>query len=1057
MDKLFSRKEAADFLGVTVRTLKRWQASGKILPVVTVSHGDRQDKFYSQVQLSRFREKNHVTVTEDDREDDTMTNTNSTETQPTTADESTQSLDDKWQAVKSLFTEMTSASHALLAYDAGEPQGEQIDAYRHMPPLCKFVVKLIDALESEEALGRTFDDEHHFTELHLNEEDEEEIAAARLLDIANNFSSPVSLGSTSTTHDLCYCKFNRPGVGIFINWLLENKFVGSRIQKFLNSKGQGLTTDVFRLPYEKVYDSRPTEKDPAEAKPAHASFKQLIENLPDELLTQPRFFAVTEKKDPIVTGWSNPANQSLPALVTGIKGFDIVGHDRADDYFLADFDYIFDDDGNFVCDLAERWVNYLLSAETYCELSISNHGLHFPFKPTPNKFPTLAGNSNCTIFLDDKNHTKDSPKIELYYKTGGRYFLFTGNVYKCDPKTPIVSGEIADEFVQHLVNELPLQETVAPVENNYDVSAAPLSADELKKLLTFLPCADATKITRNDWWLVGAIIEYEYGDEGFEIWRAWSETDQARYSLDVCKKTWADAVKRHKRGLGKPAKIGTLIWMAKQYGYQPPLNIPAELELTAEQCKKLFTGNLSDLQNGDRIAYLYGDLFKFVTDHAEWMIFADGVWRASAESSSAIYPFARKLQRRLLANARDKKEKAFGSVFDSVKKTDAAIRILRGNPDIRISSKDLDTHNNLLNCLNGVVDLETGKFYDAAPELLITRQVNAVYRPDFHNETVDKFLRDIMPDDRDLDALIRWLGYCLTGEICEQCAFFWTGDGSNGKSTLLELILNLMATYAIRLSVKAVVESREAEANAATPHLAVLTGARFAVVNEFKPYHRLDLQRFKELTGDGGLVVRRLHKEQETINLTAKLVLNGNELPRLDNNQSYALRRRIRALRFKQTFSAELNNLDMKLPKKLAAADALSGMLTILAKAAQAWYRDGLLESDSMKTAKTDYLNENDFIEEFISDYCIFRSDASIKRKDFVEQLKQKFPYETMPNRIRTRDLIKLITNKLEQHGVISTLNSHAKFYEFKGVGWLGEPLSDTFEGEPIDPNDTPF
>lgn len=486
-----------------------------------------------------------------------------------------------------------------------------------------------------------------------------------------------------------------------------------------------------------------------------------------------------------------------------------------------------------------------------------------------------------------------------------------------------------------------------------------------------------------------------------------------------------------------------------------------DLSLTGEQCAFLFSGNLSDRDNGDRIAYLFGDRFKFVTNHNEWITFSAGVWKTSAETNSAIYPFARELQKRLIANAQDAEEKKFAKPFDSAKKMNAAIQLLRGNPDIRITSKDLDTHKNLLNVQNGVIDLETSKLMNAAPELLLTQQANAIYRPDYHDPTVEKFLRDIMPNEENRAALIRWLGYALTGENSEQCALFTSGDGSNGKSTLFELQLNMLGDYATNLPVKAIVESRDSDANSTTTQLNVLAGARFALVDEFKPYHRLDVQQFKSLTGDRFLKIRRLHKEYETIELLAKLFLNGNELPRLDNTHSYALRRRIRALSFTQIFSEERGNLDKDLSKKLATPEALSGMLTICVEAAQMWYREGLLESSAMKDTKADYLNENDFIEEFISERCEFSKGASIRKKDFEERLKQEYPAETMPSRIRPRDLTKIITTKLENRGVIYEKDTHSKIYEFKGVGWAETPkqqsFADDFSGEPVDPSDTPF
>ena len=70
MEQLLSTREAAQFLGVTTRTLKRWRASGKLVPCVT---GDRGDKFYSMSQLSPFRETFHETMTRDTMTGDTVT------------------------------------------------------------------------------------------------------------------------------------------------------------------------------------------------------------------------------------------------------------------------------------------------------------------------------------------------------------------------------------------------------------------------------------------------------------------------------------------------------------------------------------------------------------------------------------------------------------------------------------------------------------------------------------------------------------------------------------------------------------------------------------------------------------------------------------------------------------------------------------------------------------------------------------------------------------------------------------------------------------------------
>lgn len=63
MNNLLSTQAAADFFGVTTRTLKRWRKNGKLIPFVTVTHGGREDSFYTLEQLSQFREILHKTVT----------------------------------------------------------------------------------------------------------------------------------------------------------------------------------------------------------------------------------------------------------------------------------------------------------------------------------------------------------------------------------------------------------------------------------------------------------------------------------------------------------------------------------------------------------------------------------------------------------------------------------------------------------------------------------------------------------------------------------------------------------------------------------------------------------------------------------------------------------------------------------------------------------------------------------------------------------------------------------------------------------------------------------
>ncbi len=322
--------------------------------------------------------------------------------------------------------------------------------------------------------------------------------------------------------------------------------------------------------------------------------RTILENLPAELLNQKRFFPVRLEPDkngkiskvPCVKAWQKPENQMTAQeaafeheKATGLVGMDICGHGLNPDYFFVDFDHVKDQSGNFLFDDAEHWNNYLELAETFSERSISKDGMHYLLNPTPNKFPELKGTNKTpahAIYFDETKRGKDAPKIELFYGEG-RYILLTGNLFG-EPNKEILSGLAADDFCQQLCNQLALD--ISEIKDTADAcAAAPIDSDisveEVKKMLAVIPCA---KVTYFDWFKTAAIIHYHFGEAGFELWRHWSETDPKRYTLEACQRQWGYIVKRSTLNIAKPAKIGSLILFAKQFGYKLPRKIAARAD-----------------------------------------------------------------------------------------------------------------------------------------------------------------------------------------------------------------------------------------------------------------------------------------------------------------------------------------------------------------------------------------------------------------------------------------------------------------------------------------------
>ena len=445
---------------------------------------------------------------------------------------------------------------------------------------------------------------------------------------------------------------------------------------------------------------------------------------------------------------------------------------------------------------------------------------------------------------------------------------------------------------------------------------------------------------------------------------------------------------------------------------EPEIIPPNEnLALTAEQCDILFADGSNALANARRLEYLFGDRLRYLQDTDRWLTYSAGLWsRAPKSQNACLYPFVIKAAEILKANAADEDENKIAATFRG-KNIQYAFNFLKGLDSVIIKQRDLDNHPELLNCLNGVIDLQTGKLMTAAPELLLTQQCAAIYTGE-RNPIVEKFLHDILPDEETLAALIRWLGYCLTGEVSEEKAFLFYGSGGNGKGTLTLLLMNLLYDYATSLPVTAVCEAgRMSDAGAATTELNQLEKKRLAIVEELPQGRKLDTAKFKLLTGGDKIPIRRLHEEFTMIDPTHKIVISGNYRPELTDARDPGLIRRIHGIDFLQHFT-DLNR-DPHLKKKLLAPDALSGLLTILVDAAKEWYQHGLIFSNAMQTSTRNYFAQNDFLSEFISEFCQYGDGKFIEINSFLKRLKEEYPAETRTISDRNlKDMIKRLHGK---------------------------------------------
>ncbi len=476
-----------------------------------------------------------------------------------------------------------------------------------------------------------------------------------------------------------------------------------------------------------------------------------------------------------------------------------------------------------------------------------------------------------------------------------------------------------------------------------------------------------------------------------------------------------------------------------------------ETRLNDSDLNSLFKGNNSDLTFAGRLETFCGLNVRWLTDLEKWLLYGDGVWKLGSENNSCVAHFGRSLAEKMTQYAINNTEKDLAEKFQSAKKISAAITLLKTYDSIRITADDLDNHTHLLNCLNGVVDLQTGILYPHIENRLklITQQCRVAIHKDAKSELVNYYLETTFPDEGTRAGSLRWLGYCVTGETSEERFAIWQGGGGNGKGVLSKTILYLLGAYAVGLPSTALLRNRKNfDANVATTALNALEKARFAISEELPLDSELDSALVKNLTGGDAINLRRNYGEYRTIQATAKINLSGNFLPRLENTDDKGLKRRMINIPFTAQFGEKSEHpADRDLKKKMLLPENLSALALLIVREAKNWYRgDGLIISDAMKQETARHLAQNDFIADFVTDNYVRVATATVKAKDFLAALRAEYPRET--ERYRDNDLRKRIT---DIDGITYGTDNHNNRV-FKGIGKLGSD----FDGKPVAPDDMP-
>ena len=424
---------------------------------------------------------------------------------------------------------------------------------------------------------------------------------------------------------------------------------------------------------------------------------------------------------------------------------------------------------------------------------------------------------------------------------------------------------------------------------------------------------------------------------------------------------------------------------------------------------------LTDVGNAERFGDLFKNEVRYCSIYKKWFIWngkfwekdeSNGIINYAIESVRNIIPYAN-----MLPDGDKRKELIKHSLkSENAGKLKSLLDIASGLPTMKILPDEFDKNLWLLNCQNGVVDLKTGKLLSHDTKYNITKICKAKLDENCKTPLWDNLLDKITTGNELLQKYLqKAIGCALSGDVSEQALFILYGKGSNGKSTFLNTVSELLQDYSQSTpSSTFMVKSNDSVNN----DVARLKGARFVTAIEVEENKRMAEGLIKSMTGEDKLTTRFLYGEFFEYKPQFKVFLACNHRP-IIRDTTHSIWRRIKLIPFEATIKEQ--ERDKHLFGKIVR-DELPGILDWAVKGCMLWQQEGLTMPDSVTKATEEYRGEMDSVGNFTDEVCDRAKGLKILNKvlrvAYEEWCKENGEYAMSQ---------KLFSEKMKEHGFDST------------------------------------
>lgn len=328
--------------------------------------------------------------------------------------------------------------------------------------------------------------------------------------------------------------------------------------------------------------------------------------------------------------------------------------------------------------------------------------------------------------------------------------------------------------------------------------------------------------------------------------------------------------------------------------------------------------------------------------------------------------------------------------------------------EILIEENVTTTNPNMIAFSNGLYDLRDGSFRGFTPDIVITNKIPWAYNPAAYSELLDHTLDRLACDDPEVRALLEeMVGYCLYRRNELGKAFILIGDKSNGKSTFLHVVKNMLG-----------------DANIASLDLKEL-GGRFKTAELFGKLANIgddigdefiaNASVFRKLVTGERVNVERKGQDPFEFNNYSKFLFSANVIPRM-KDKTGAVQRRLVIVPFDAKFTPNDPDFRPFIKDELCEQESMEYLIILgLAALKRVLMNNRFTTSQRVQGQLDEYEENNNPIIGFINEvglegienepsnmvyrkykeYCIANNFQALSAIEFSRQLTKRWGFIT--------------------------------------------------------------